>query len=136
MNVRIKFNTVGGVIKDRRIIIVDDSIVRGTTLRALVKRLRDAGAKEVHVRVSSPPIKYPCFYGMDFPTKEELIASQKEIEEIKRYMKVDSLQYLSLEAMLNAMPKDNGQSYCTACFSGDYPIQIEEMQFKERNERQ
>jgi amidophosphoribosyltransferase len=135
MNVRIKFNTVGGVIKDRKIIIVDDSIVRGTTLRALVKRLRDAGAKEVHVRVSSPPIKYPCFYGMDFPTKEELIASQKEVDEIKKYLKVDSLQYLSLEAMLNAMPMDNGQEYCTACFSGEYPIQIEEMQFKERNER-
>jgi amidophosphoribosyltransferase len=136
MNVRIKFNTVGGVIKDRRIIIVDDSIVRGTTLRALVKRLRTAGAKEVHVRVSSPPIKYPCFYGMDFPTKEELIASQKEIDEIKKYLGVDSLKYLSLDAMLNAMPMDNGQGYCTACFSGEYPIQIEEMQFKERNERQ
>jgi len=136
MNVRIKFNTVGGVIKDRRIIIVDDSIVRGTTLRALVKRLRTAGAKEVHVRVSSPPIKFPCFYGMDFPTKEELIASQKEIDEIKKYLGVDSLEYLSLEAMLNAMPMDNGQGYCTACFSGEYPIQIEEMQFKERNERQ
>ena len=136
LNVRIKFNTVGGVIKDRRIVIVDDSIVRGTTLRALVKRLRDAGAKEVHIRVSSPPIKYPCFYGMDFPTKEELIASQKEVEEIRKYLKVDSLEYLSLNAMLNAMPKDNGQNYCTACFSGEYPIQIEEMQFKERNEQQ
>jgi len=135
MNVRIKFNTVGGVIKDRKIIIVDDSIVRGTTLRALVKRIRDAGAKEVHVRVSSPPIKYPCFYGMDFPTKEELIASQKEVDEIKSYLKVDSLKYLSLEATLNAMPMDNGQAYCTACFSGEYPIKIEEMQFKERNER-
>ncbi len=134
MNVRIKFNTVGGVIKDRRIIIVDDSIVRGTTLRALVKRLRDAGAKEVHVRVSSPPIIYPCFYGMDFPTKEELIASQKEVEETAAYLGADSLRYLSLEAMLNAMPKDNGQAYCTACFSGKYPIQIEEKQFKERNE--
>ena len=135
MNVRIKFNTVGGVIKDRKIIIVDDSIVRGTTLRALVKRLRDAGAKEVHVRVSSPPIIYPCFYGMDFPTKEELIASQKEIDEIAAYLGADSLRYLSLEAMLNAMPKDNGQVYCTACFSGDYPVQVEEKQFKERNER-
>jgi amidophosphoribosyltransferase len=135
MNVRIKFNTVGGVIKDRKIIIVDDSIVRGTTLRALVKRLRDAGAKEVHVRVSSPPIRYPCFYGMDFPTKEELIANKKEIDEIAKYLEADSLCYLSLEAMLNAMPKDNGQAYCTACFSGEYPIQIEEMQFKERNER-
>ncbi len=136
MNVRIKYNTVGGVIKDRRIVIVDDSIVRGTTLRALVKRLRAAGAKEVHIRVSSPPIKYPCFYGMDFPTKEELIANQKEIDEIKNYLGVDSLKYLSLDAMLNAMPMDNGQGYCTACFSGEYPIQIEEMQFKERNERQ
>ncbi len=136
MNVRIKFNTVGGVIKDRRIVIVDDSIVRGTTLRALVTRLRAAGAKEVHIRVSSPPIKYPCFYGMDFPTKEELIASQKEIDEIKIYLGVDSLKYLSLDAMLNAMPMDNGQGYCTACFSGEYPIKIEEMQFKERNERQ
>jgi amidophosphoribosyltransferase len=136
MNVRIKFNTVGGVIKDRKIVIVDDSIVRGTTLRALVKRLRKAGAMEVHVRVSSPPIKYPCFYGMDFPTKEELIASQKKLNEIKKYLKVDSLEYLSLDAMLNAMPKDNGQGYCTACFSGEYPIQIEEMQFKERNESQ
>ncbi|MCK4558427.1 MAG: amidophosphoribosyltransferase, partial [Calditrichia bacterium] len=136
MNVRIKFNTVGGVIKDRRIVIVDDSIVRGTTLRALVKRLRAAGSKEVHIRVSSPPIKYPCFYGMDFPTKEELIASQKEIDEIKIYLGVDSLKYLSLDAMLNAMPMDNGQGYCTACFSGEYPIKIEEMQFKERNERQ
>ena len=135
MNVRIKYNTVGGVIKDRRIVIVDDSIVRGTTLRALVKRLRAAGAKEVHIRISSPPIKYPCFYGMDFPTKEELIANQKEIDEIKNYLGVDSLKYLSLDAMLKAMPMDNGQGYCTACFSGEYPIQIEEMQFKERNER-
>jgi amidophosphoribosyltransferase len=135
MNVRIKFNTVGGVIKDRKIIIVDDSIVRGTTLRALVKRLRDAGAKEVHVRVSSPPIVHPCFYGMDFPTREELIASQKEIEETAAYLGVDSLRYLSLEAMLNAMPKDNGQAYCTACFSGEYPVDVEEKQFKERNER-
>jgi amidophosphoribosyltransferase len=72
---------------------------------------------------------------MDFPTKEELIASQKEIDEISSYLRVDSLKYLSLEAMLNAMPKDNGQAYCTACFSGEYPIKIEEKQFKERNER-
>lgn len=135
MNVRIKFNAVGGVLKDRRVIIVDDSIVRGTTLRALVKRLKTAGTKEVHIRVSSPPIKYPCFYGMDFPTKEELIASQKEVDEIARYLGVHSLKYLSLEAMLDAMPKDNGQEYCTACFSGEYPLQIEEKQFKERNER-
>ncbi len=134
MNVRIKFNTVGGVVKDRRLIIVDDSIVRGTTLRGLVKRLRDAGAREVHVRVSSPPIRYPCFYGMDFPTKDELIANKKSIQEIEKYLGVDSLAYLSLEHMLSAMPKENGQAYCTACFSGEYPIQIEEEQLKDRNE--
>jgi amidophosphoribosyltransferase len=134
MNVRIKFNTVGGVVKDRRLIIVDDSIVRGTTLRGLVKRLRDAGAKEVHIRVSSPPIRFPCFYGMDFPTKDELIASKKSIQEIEKFLGVDSLAYLSLEQMLSAMPKENGQAYCTACFSGEYPIQIEEEQLKERNE--
>ncbi len=134
MNVRIKFNAVGGVVKDRRLVIVDDSIVRGTTLRGLVKRLRDAGASEVHVRVSSPPIKYPCFYGMDFPTLDELIANKKSVEEIEKYLAVDSLAYLSIEQMLSAMPKENGQEYCTACFSGDYPIPIEEEQLKERNE--
>jgi amidophosphoribosyltransferase len=134
MNVRIKFNAVGGVIKDRRLVIVDDSIVRGTTLQGLVKRLRDAGAEEVHIRVSSPPIRFPCFYGMDFPTREELVASKKEIEDIRRYLGVDSLSYLSLDMMLSAMPKDNGQNYCTACFSGDYPLAIEEEQIKERNE--
>jgi len=134
MNVRIKFNAVGGVVKDRRLVIVDDSIVRGTTLRGLVKRLRDAGASEVHVRVSSPPIKYPCFYGMDFPTLDELIANKKSVGEIEKYLGVDSLAYLSTEQMLSAMPKENGQDYCTACFSGDYPIPIEEEQMKERNE--
>jgi amidophosphoribosyltransferase len=134
MNVRIKFNAVGGVVKDRRLVIVDDSIVRGTTLRGLVKRLRDAGAKEVHIRVSSPPIRHPCFYGMDFPTQEELIASKKTVEEIASFLGVDSLSYLSLEKMLAAMPANNGQEYCTACFSGNYPIPVEEEQKKERYE--
>ena len=126
MNVLIKFNTVGGVLKGRRVIIVDDSIVRGTTIKGLVKRIRSAGAKEVHIRVTSPPIKYPCYYGMDFPTKEELIANEKSVEEIATYLGVDSLEYLSIEEMLNAMPKDNGQNYCTACFSGEYPVSINE----------
>lgn len=131
MNVRIKYNTVGGVLKDRSVVIVDDSIVRGTTLKGLVKRIRDAGAKEVHIRVTSPPIKYPCYYGMDFPTRNELIASEKEVEEIAKYLGVDSLEYLSLDKMLDAMPKDNGQDYCTACFSGEYPVSIEECLVKE-----
>jgi amidophosphoribosyltransferase len=134
MNVRIKFNAVGGVVKDRRLVIVDDSIVRGTTLRGLVKRLRNAGAKEVHVRVSSPPIRHPCFYGMDFPTQEELIASKKSVEEIASFLGVDSLSYLSLEKMLAAMPHNNGQEYCTACFSGNYPIPVDETKSKKRHE--
>jgi amidophosphoribosyltransferase len=135
LNVRIKFNTVGGVIKDRKIVIVDDSIVRGTTLRGLVKRLRAAGAKEVHIRVTSPPIRYPCYYGMDFPTREELIASKMDVKETAQFLGVDSLEYLSLGNMLSAMPKDNGQNYCTACFSGDYAVTIEEAQVKKRNAR-
>jgi amidophosphoribosyltransferase len=135
MNVLIKYNTVGGVLKDRRVIMVDDSIVRGTTIKGLVKRIRSAGAKEVHIRVTSPPIKYPCYYGMDFPTKEELIANEKSVAEIAKYLGVDSLEYLSLEMMLNAMPKSNGQNYCTACFSGDYPISIKECLTKENKQK-
>jgi amidophosphoribosyltransferase len=136
MNVRIKFNTVGGVLKGRKVVIVDDSIVRGTTLRDLVKRIRDAGAIEVHVRVSSPPIRFPCFYGMDFPTRKELVANEKDTSEIAEFLGVDSLGYLSLDKMLDAMPQDNGQQYCTACFSGNYPIPIEDEMRKERNEQQ
>ena len=135
MNVLIKYNTVGGVLKDRRVIIVDDSIVRGTTIKGLVKRIRSAGAKEVHIRVTSPPIKHPCYYGMDFPTKEELIANEKSVAEIAKYLGVDSLEYLSLEMMLNAMPKSNGQNYCTACFSGEYPVPIKECLTKENKQK-
>jgi len=134
MNVRIKYNTVGGVLKDRTVIMVDDSIVRGTTIKGLVKRIRDAGAKEVHIRVTSPPIKYPCYYGMDFPTKNELIAHNKDVSEIAKFLGVDSLEYLSLEQMLNAMPKDNGQDYCTACFSGNYPVSVKECLVKEHEQ--
>ena len=122
-NVRVKFNPVGGVLKGRRIVVVEDSIVRGTTLRHLTKMLRNAGAKEVHIRVSSPPIKYPCYYGMDFPSPEELIANEMEIEEIRKYLGVDSLGYLSLNGMLSAVPNGD-RGYCTACFSGNYPIPI------------
>lgn len=124
-NVRVKFNPVGGVLKDRRVVVVEDSIVRGTTLRHLTKMLREAGAKEVHIRVSSPPIKYPCYYGMDFPSPEELIANEKEIEEIREYLGVDSLGYLSLEGLLASVPNGD-RGYCTACFSGNYPIPVAE----------
>ncbi len=124
--VKIKFNTIGGVIKDKRVVVVDDSIVRGTTMKKLVRLIKNAGAKEVHVRISSHPIRYPCFYGIDFPTSKELIAYGREIQEIQDYLKVDSLGYLSLEGMLNSVPRNECSNYCTACFSGEYPIQVVE----------
>ncbi len=125
INVRIKYNPVGGVLKDRRVVIVEDSIVRGTTLKNLVKMIRRAGAREIHIRVASPPIKYPCFYGMDFPTQEEVIASHHSLEDIREYLEVDSLEYLSLEGLLASVPNGD-KGYCTACFSGNYPIALEE----------
>ncbi|GBD94874.1 amidophosphoribosyltransferase precursor [bacterium BMS3Abin05] len=125
INVRLKFNPVGGVLQDRRVVIVEDSIVRGTTLKNLVKLIRRAGTKEIHIRVSSPPIKYPCFYGMDFPTQAEVVASSQSVEEIREFLGVESLAYLSLESLLASVP--NGEKgYCTACFSGEYPIPLEE----------
>lgn len=124
LDARIKYNPVKGVLRDKKIVIVDDSIVRGTTSRKLVWMLRNAGAKEVHFRVSSPPITSPCFYGIDMPTKKELIASTKSVEQIRRYLGVDSLGYLSIEGMLS-MPSLPKESFCVACFSGRYPTKIE-----------
>lgn len=123
LSVRLKFNTVKGVIENREVVVIDDSIVRGTTLKKLVKLLRSSGAKKVHVRISSPPVKHPCFYGMDFPTTEELIAGQHNVEEITEIIDADSLGYLSLDGTLESthLEKDN---FCTACFSGDYPIAL------------
>jgi len=123
LSVRLKFNTVKGVIENREVVIIDDSIVRGTTLKKLVKLLRSAGAKKVHVRISSPPVKHPCFYGMDFPTTEELVAGQHAVDEIKEIIDADSLGYLSLDGALESthLEKDN---FCTACFSGEYPIEL------------
>ncbi len=121
LDVRIKFNVIRGVVKGKKVVLVDDSLVRGTTSNKLVSMLREAGAKEVHVRLSSPPIISPCFYGIDMPTKKELIASHKSIEAIRKFLGADSLGYLSLDGMLKlqALPKDN---FCTACFSSKYPI--------------
>ncbi len=121
LNVRIKFNAVGGVLNKRRVVIVEDSIVRGTTLRKLTRMVRQAGAKEVHVRVSCPPIRYPCFYGMDFPTRGELIAAWHSVEEIREFLDADSLGYLSVEKLLESMPEEN-HGYCTACYTGEYPL--------------
>ncbi len=133
--VRIKFNPVEGVLKDRRVIIVEDSIVRGTTLKQLVKMVRDAGAKEVHVRVSSPPIISPCYYGMDFPTKDELIANNKTIDQIRKHLNVDSLEYFPLDDLTQSVT--NGFShYCHACFSGQYPIPVKEESSKDKHEKE
>jgi len=121
--VRIKFNPVRGVLEGKRIVVVEDSIVRGTTFRKITKLLRGAGVKEIHLRVSSPPIIAPCFYGMDFPTREELLASSMSVSEIAQFMGVDSLGYLSLEGLLKSVP-DKGNTYCDACFSGNYPTSL------------
>ncbi len=129
--VKAKFNTVKGVIAGRTVVMVDDSIVRGTTSKALVQLIKEARPKSLHFRVSSPPIKYPCYYGMDFPNSSELIANDYETEkEIGDFMGVDSLHYLSQEKLMQSVPKDEGVDYCTACFTGIYPIEIENGIFK------
>ncbi|MBM3327113.1 MAG: amidophosphoribosyltransferase [Calditrichaeota bacterium] len=121
---KVKFNPVAGVLRGRRVVLVDDSIVRGTTLRKLVRLIRGAGAEKVYVRISSPPIKNPCFYGMDFPTREELAADQHSIDEIRAYIEADDLEYLTPEELLEAVPHSSGQDYCTACFTGIYPVAV------------
>ena len=118
--VKVKYNPVREVLAGKSVVMVDDSIVRGTTTRGLVALIRNAGAREVHMRVSSPPITGPCYYGIDTPRKEELIAANYSIEEIAQRIGVDSLGYLSLEGMLAAVP-DGPSGFCHACFSGDYP---------------
>jgi amidophosphoribosyltransferase len=150
--VRLKLNPVSAALKGKRVVVVDDSIVRGTTSRKIVKMLRDAGAKEIHMRISSPPTKWPCYYGIDTPTRGELIGSSHSVEEINQYITSDSLAYLSLDKMIEAVtraragsgnagaPEEpapiNGKSlpmvreaaqdgpFCHACWSGDYPIEF------------
>jgi amidophosphoribosyltransferase len=112
------------VIEGRSVIMVDDSLVRGTTSKGLVRMVRAAGAREVHLRLGSPPITGPCHYGIDTPTREELIAATHSHDEIRDYLGVDSLGYLSLEGMLAAAGGPDHQGFCHACFSGDYPTSI------------
>ena len=119
--VRIKFNPVKGVLKGKKVVIVDDSIVRGTTMRKIIRLIKTAEPAEIHLRISSPPITCPCFYGIDMPTKDELIASAQSIEDIRKYLEVDSLGYLSIEGMLSVMPKPM-EHFCVACFNGKYPV--------------
>lgn len=128
--VKVKLNAIPGILEGKRVIVVDDSIVRGTTSRKIVKMIRAAGAREVHLRLSSPPIVAPCFYGIDTPTKKELIGASHTVEEIRKYITADSLAYLSIEGMLNAAP-GAAHTYCSACFTERYPIpftKAEEMQ--------
>jgi amidophosphoribosyltransferase len=120
-DVRIKFNPVRGVLEGRSIVVVDDSIVRGSTMRKLVSMIRNAGAAQVHLRIGSPAITHSCYYGIDTPTRGELIASSHSVEEIRQYLGVDSLHYLSREGLLSCV--DDPENYCTACFCGDYPVE-------------
>ena len=123
--IKMKLNPLKDVLYGKRVVIVDDSIVRGTTSRKLVKILRDAGVVEVHMRISSPPVTHPCFYGIDTDTQDQLIAATKSVEEIAKQLEVDSLAYLSWKGMLEATREDTN-SFCSACFTGDYPISIPE----------
>jgi amidophosphoribosyltransferase len=127
IGVRIKFNTVKGVLEGRTVVMVDDSIVRGTTSKQLVSLIREASPKEIHLRISSSPIMHPCYYGMDFPSKKELIANRYNgnIEQIREYLEVDSLEYLTIDEMLEAVSEADPENFCTACFSGNYPTQID-----------
>ena len=121
--IRMKLNPLKDVLKGKRVIVIDDSIVRGTTSRKLVKALRDAGATEIHMRISSPPVTHPCFYGIDTDTQDQLIAATKSVAEIAEQIGVDTLAYLSWEGMLSSTERDPN-SFCSACFTGDYPVEI------------
>jgi len=123
--VKLKLNPVRSALKGKRVVLVDDSIVRGTTSRKIVKMIRDCGAREIHMRISSPPTTHPCFYGIDTPTRKELIASSHSVDEICKYITADSLRYLSIEDMLEAVP-DREKGFCMACFTGDYSIRFSE----------
>jgi amidophosphoribosyltransferase len=121
---KIKYNPVRQILDGKRVVVVDDSIVRGTTSRKIMKMLRKAGAKELHFLISCPPWKFPCFYGIDTPTRSELIGATHSIEEIQKHLRVDSLGYLSQKGMLKAA-QDAGVRYCTACFDGNYPVKFD-----------
>lgn len=121
------------VVRDKRVVVVDDSIVRGTTVRRRVAWLREAGAREVHVRVSCPPTAHPCFFGIDFPTRAELAASGKSVEDVRAFIGADSLGYLSMKGLFQ--PFANPKDFCSACFSGEYPVRIEGMYDKQRLEQ-
>ncbi len=121
--VKLKLNAVPDILEGKRVVVVDDSLVRGTTSRKIMKMIRQAGAREVHMRISSPPVIAPCFYGIDTPTQKELIGARQTLDEIRKYITADSLGYLSLEGMLSVAPGP-GNHYCNACFTDEYPIKF------------
>jgi amidophosphoribosyltransferase len=122
--VKVKLNPVRSVLEGKRVVLIDDSIVRGTTSRKIVSMVRGAGAREVHMRISSPPTTGPCYYGIDTPLKSELIAATHPIDDIARHIGADSLGYLSQEGLLKAVGDPSQSRYCTACFSGRYPVAV------------
>jgi amidophosphoribosyltransferase len=122
--VRVKLNLIGDMVRGKRVIVVDDSIVRGTTARSRVTTLREAGAKEVHMRISCPPHQWPCAYGIDFPTRKELMAANNTEEQIRDFLGADSLGYLSLDGMIQAIGLPANE-FCTACYTGNYPSPVE-----------
>jgi len=124
LEVNLKLQVIKQVVADKRVVVVDDSIVRGTTTRGKIRAIRQAGAKEIHMRVSCPPLRFPCFYGIDFPTKEELLANNRDLDQIRDFLEVDSIGYMSIEGLLSCaiLPADH---YCTACWTGQYRIPID-----------
>ncbi|MCS6771787.1 MAG: amidophosphoribosyltransferase [Kiritimatiellae bacterium] len=123
-SVDLKLAVVPGVVRDKRVVVVDDSLVRGTTARRRIRALREAGATEVHVRISCPPTRHPCFFGIDFPSREELVAADRDVEQVRKFIGADSLGYLSLNGLLSAV--DHPGDFCTGCFTGRYPVAVEE----------
>jgi len=122
--VKLKLNPVRSVLAGKRVVLIDDSIVRGTTSRKIVRMVRDAGAREVHMRISCPPTVSPCFYGVDTPSKKQLIAANKTVDEIRDYIDADSLAYLSIEGLKQACGESESLTYCSACYTGKYPTQV------------
>src|SRR5439155_19020995 len=123
--VKLKLNPIPGAVRGKRLVVVDDSIIRGTTTRAIVQTLREAGASKVHLRITSPPVKWPCFYGIDMSTRQELVASDLSVDEVRQFVGADSLAYLSLDALVEATDSTSDR-FCRACFDGQYPIPIPE----------
>jgi amidophosphoribosyltransferase len=121
--IAIKFNVLEDNVRGKRLVVIDDSIVRGNTSEPLVKLLRDAGAKEVHMRITCPPIRHPCFMGVDMGTYEELIAHRMEVDQIRGLIGSDSLHYLTMDGMMRAIDREDG--YCNACFTGKYPLEVD-----------